>query len=126
MLRLIQFVDRFPLVPMPKGALLQPIDTGEVAGRLAELALSGRAGHVPDVCGPEVRTAAELARAYFAAAGRKRRVVEVPIPGGIVRAFRKGAHVAPERAYGRIRWEDFLERTVGPKGTDKTRKENSP
>src|SRR5215212_3070695 len=103
-LRIIQFLDRLPVVMMPKG-LLQPIETGEVAERLVELALLEPVGRAPDIGGPEVRTAAELARAYFEALGRRRRVVEVPLPGKMARAFREGAQVCPDHRYGKIRWE---------------------
>ena len=111
-LRITQFLERLPVMMMPKDFLLQPIDVGEVADRLVELALSKPVGHAPDIGGPEVRTAAELARAYFAAAGRRRRVVEVPLPGKTARAFREGAQLCPEERYGKIRWEEFLHRTI--------------
>src|SRR5918998_2176686 len=100
-LRITQFLERLPVMMMPKDFLLQPIDVGEVADRLVELALSKPVGHAPDIGGPEVRTAAELARAYFAAAGRRRRVVEVPLPGKTARAFREGAQLCPEERYGK-------------------------
>ncbi|WP_414581797.1 SDR family oxidoreductase [Scytonema sp. PCC 10023] len=106
--KVIQFLDRLPVMMMPKGFLLQPIQTGEVADRLVELALSAPGGRVPDVGGPEVWTAAELARAYFQATGRKRRIVEVPIPGKIAQAFRAGAQLCPDQKYGKIRWDEFL------------------
>jgi uncharacterized protein YbjT (DUF2867 family) len=98
---------------MPKGFLFQPIDVGEVADRLVELALSAPAGRVPDVGGPEVRTAADLARAYFEVAEQRRRIIEVPLPGKVARAFRAGAQICPDRAYGKIRWEEFLRMNVG-------------
>lgn len=107
-LTLIQFLDRFPIMMMPKGFLLQPIQATEVASRLVELALSAPAGHVPDVGGPEVWTAAELARAYFKTTGRKRRIIEVPIPGKVAQAFRSGAHLCPDQKYGKVGWEQFL------------------
>ncbi len=107
---------------MPKG-LLQPIDVGEVADRLVELALSEPVGRAPDVGGPEVRTAAELARAYFEAVGRRRRVVEVPLPGKTARAFREGAQLCRDHRYGKIRWEEFLRQTIHPTKTDETRRE---
>lgn len=78
-----------------------------------ELALADSAGRVPDAGGPEVRTMAELARVYFEAVGRRRRVVEVPPPGKFVRATREGAMVCPEGAYGKIRWEVFLRERFG-------------
>ena len=123
-LRMIQFLDRLPVMMMPKGFLLQPIDIGEVADRLVELALSGPVGRASDVGGPEVRTAAEFARAYLEAAGRSRRVVEVPVPGKMARAWRQGAQVAPDHKYGRITWEGFLARTFHASNADgMTRKE---
>jgi uncharacterized protein YbjT (DUF2867 family) len=62
-LKALRLLDRLPAVmPIPGGVLFQPIDVGEVADRLVELALSPPAGRVPDVGGPEVLTFAELAR----------------------------------------------------------------
>lgn len=111
-LKLIQFLDRLPIMMMPKGFLLQPIETGEVADRLVELTLSAPAGRVPDIGGPEVWTAAELAREYFKATGRRRRIVEVPIPGKVAQAFCTGAHLCPDQKYGKTRWEEFLSQTI--------------
>jgi uncharacterized protein YbjT (DUF2867 family) len=116
-LRLTQSLDRLPVVmPVPRGFLLQPVDVGEVADRTAELALAAPAGRVPDVGGPEVRTFADLARSYLAAAGRRKRVVEVPVPGKIARALREGAQTAPDHRYGEIRWEEFLDRALHQEG----------
>lgn len=108
-LSVMRLVDRIPVAAVvPKGFLLQPIDAGEVAGRLVDLALSGPAGRVPDVGGPEVRTATELARTYFEATGRGRRLVEMPLPGKAARAFREGAQTCPDCVYGSVTWEEFL------------------
>jgi len=111
-LRGIKFIQRLPVAVLPEGFLLQPIDVGEVADRLVGLALAPPAGRVPDVGGPEVRTMAELADAYFQIVGR-RRILELPLPGKFARALREGAQVCPENTYGKIRWEDFLRETVG-------------
>jgi uncharacterized protein YbjT (DUF2867 family) len=111
-LRQIRFLELGPVALAPKGFLLQPIDPGEVADRLVELALSEPAGRVPDVGGPEVRTFADLARAYQKATGRHRELVEVPIPGKTARALRQGAQTNVDRRYGRVTWEEFLTRTV--------------
>ncbi|HET7269554.1 MAG TPA: NAD(P)H-binding protein, partial [Rubrobacter sp.] len=109
----MRFLNRFPVMPIPKGFLGQPIDAGEVAGRMVEIALSGPAGRVPDIGGPEVRTMADAARAYLEITGRRRRILEVPFPGKTARAFREGALVCPDRAYGKIRWEGFLRSEMG-------------
>jgi uncharacterized protein YbjT (DUF2867 family) len=121
-LRQIRFLEVGPVALVPKGFLLQPIDVGEVAERLVELALSAPAGHVPDVGGPEVKTFADLARSYQRVVGRHRRLVEVPVPGKTARAFRQGAQTRPERRYGTIAWEEFLRRTVTSMETGQTRR----
>jgi uncharacterized protein YbjT (DUF2867 family) len=107
-LRLIQALDRLPTMVAPRGFLLQPIDVWEVADRTAELALAGPTGRAPDVGGPEIRAFADLASGYSEAAGRKRRVVEVPLLGKVSRALCEGAQTAPDHRCGKIRWEEFL------------------
>jgi len=109
----LHFLDRLPVMPIPEGFLGQPIDTGEVADRLVELALSGPAGRVPDIGGPEVSDLAHAARVYLEMMDRRRRILEFPVPGKTARAFREGALVCPDRSYGEIRWEDFLRSEIG-------------
>jgi uncharacterized protein YbjT (DUF2867 family) len=104
----MRFLDRLPGMAVPRGFLGQPIDAGEVAGRLVDLALSGPAGRVPDIGGPEVKTLAEAARGYLRVKGSRRSIFEILVPGKTARAFREGALVCPDQAYGKIRWEDFL------------------
>jgi uncharacterized protein YbjT (DUF2867 family) len=115
-LRLIRILERLPVLLVPKGVLLQPIDVSEVASRLTELALSEPQGHVPDVGGPEVRSLAELTRSYLEAARRRKRVLEVPLPGKTARALREGAQLTPDHRYGKRRWEEFLEQTIRTTG----------
>src|SRR6266568_3729180 len=43
---------RLPVIPLPAGFRFQPVDAGEVAARLVELALGTPAGLVPDMAGP--------------------------------------------------------------------------
>jgi uncharacterized protein YbjT (DUF2867 family) len=104
----VRSLDRLPVMPVPAKLLGQPIDVGEVAGRLAELALSGPAGRAPDIGGPEVGTLADSARRYLGLLGSRKRVVEFPLLGRTARAIREGALICPENRYGTIRWEEFL------------------
>lgn len=104
----VRSLQRLPVMPVPRGFLGQPIDAGEVADRLVELALSGPAGRVRDVGGPEVRTLEDAVRAYLRVTRRRRRILSLPIPGKTGRAFREGALTCPDEAYGKIRWEEFL------------------
>ncbi|QIN82031.1 NAD(P)H-binding protein [Rubrobacter tropicus] len=115
----LRSLDRLPVMPIPAGFLGQPIDAGEVAGRLAELALSPPAGRAPDMGGPEVRALASAARGYLGVLKSRKRVVEFPFPGRTARAIRAGALTCPDNAAGKIRWEDFLReklRAVEPEG----------
>jgi uncharacterized protein YbjT (DUF2867 family) len=103
---------RLPVIPVPAGSRAQPVDTGEVADRLAELALGTPAGLVPDVAGPRVYGAAELFRGFLRARGKHRPIVPIRLPGKAAAAFRAGANLAPDRAVGRRTWEDFLAERV--------------
>jgi len=107
-LRVLRAQGRLPALLVPRGFRFQPVDAGEVAARLADLALGGPTGRVPDMGGPAVRTAEELARAYLAAAGRPRPLLRLPVPGSVGRAFRDGAQLAPGHADGTITWEEYL------------------
>jgi uncharacterized protein YbjT (DUF2867 family) len=103
-----QQMARLPLIPVPAGFRFQPVDAGEVADRLVELALGAPAGLVPDIGGPRVYAMAELVRTYVRARRMHRLFVPVPLPGNAARAIRAGANLAPDRAVGRRTWEDFL------------------
>ena len=120
-LKQIRLLERIPIMMAPRGFLLQPIDVGEVADRLVELAISEPAGRVPDIGGPEVRTLSDLVRSYLKVIGRRRRVVEISMPGKAARALREGAQLASDQAYGAIRWEEFLSRTIHPKEDEETK-----
>lgn len=121
-LRALRLLDRLPVMLIPKDFRLQPIDAGETADRLVELVFSPPAGRVPDVGGPEVLTSVELARAYLGATGREKRLVELPLPGRAACAWREGAQLCPDRAYGRIRWEEFLREKIPRQRIDETRR----
>jgi uncharacterized protein YbjT (DUF2867 family) len=99
---------RLPVIPVPSGFRFQPVDAGEVAARLAELALGEPAGLVPDMAGPRVYGMADLLRGYLRARGKHRPMAPVRLPGKAARAVRAGANLAPDRAVGHRTWEAFL------------------
>lgn len=105
---------RSPVVPAMAGVRLQPIDAGDVADRLAELALAPPAGLVPDLGGPEAYSMTELLRGYLRARGRHQLVLPVRQVGRAARAFREGANLAPDRAVGHRTWEEYLTGTTAP------------
>ncbi|GAA4421020.1 NAD(P)H-binding protein [Actinokineospora soli] len=95
---------KLPVMPIPK-LRAQPIDVRDVAARLTELATGDPRGRAPDMGGPEVRTLAELANEYLAAAGKRRPKVQVPFPG---KALREGANLVPGPPAGTITFERYL------------------
>ena len=108
-LTVAQQMAKLPVVPLPAGFRVQPIEADEVAARLVELTLGEPAGLVPDMGGPRVYGAAELLRGYLRASKRRRRlIVPLWLAGKAARAFRDGANLAPERAVGQRTWEEFL------------------
>jgi uncharacterized protein YbjT (DUF2867 family) len=113
----VRQLARLPVIPVPAGIRFQPVDAGEVAARLVELALDAPAGLVPDLGGPRVYEFVELVRGYLRAAGRHRPTLPVRVPGKAARALRAGANLAPDRAVGRRTWEEFLAgRVTSPTG----------
>jgi uncharacterized protein YbjT (DUF2867 family) len=122
-LRATQFYDlmmmvarqmaRLPVIPVAAGFRFQPVDTGEVAARLAELALGPPAGLAPDMAGPRAYGMADLIRGYLRARGLRRRLAPVRIPGKAARAVRAGANLPSGPALGHRTWEDFLAERAG-------------
>jgi uncharacterized protein YbjT (DUF2867 family) len=113
LLMVAQQMAKLPVIPLPAGFRVQPVDAGEVAARLVEIALGKPAGLVPDMGGPRVCAVADLLREYLQAAGRHRPMVPVRLPGKAAHAFRAGANLAPEHAVGQRTWGDFLAVRVG-------------
>jgi len=107
-LTVAQQMTKLPVIPVPAGFRFQPVDAGEVAARLVELALGAPAGLAPDIAGPRAYSMADLLRGYLQARRKHRLMVPVRIPGQAARAIRAGANLAPERAVGHRTWEDFL------------------
>jgi uncharacterized protein YbjT (DUF2867 family) len=111
-LLVVRALAKPPLALVP-AASFQPVDTGEVAARLAELAMGAPAGLLPDLAGPRVYGLDDLVRSYLAASGRRRPVVRVRVPGGAARAVRAGAVLAKGGTLGQGTWEAYLAQAVG-------------
>lgn len=106
-------VAKLPLIPAPAGIQLQPVDAGEVAARLVELAAAGPEGLVTDLVGPSVRSVPELMRSYLQATGQRRATVPLRIPGRIGRLYRQGENLSLRGAdTGDRTWERFLAERV--------------
>jgi uncharacterized protein YbjT (DUF2867 family) len=109
LIKVIFSIQRFsPVLWTLRGVWFQPIDTHDVATRLVELINTEPAGRVADIGGPSVHTHAELARMYLAARGRRRPVLQVPVPGRTVAGYRAGANLAHDNPAGSIDFAEYL------------------
>jgi uncharacterized protein YbjT (DUF2867 family) len=100
---------RLPVVPVAAGVRFQPVDTGEVASRLVELALGTPHGLAPDLGGPTAYPMADLLTGYLRTVGKRRPLVPVRLPGKLARIVRAGANLpAPGATLGHRTWEEFL------------------
>ncbi len=102
---------RLPVMLLPAATRFQPIAAAEVADRLADLSSGIQSHRVPDLGGPEILTAVELAAIWLAETGRVRKMIEVNKRGKQYEGWRQGAHLAPERAVGEQTFAAYLAAT---------------
>jgi len=106
--QLLSTAKRGPVVPVPMGWRLQPVDVGEVAAHLVELTGRAPAGGVVEYGGPEELSAADVARAWAEAREPGTHVVATPIPGRLSTAIRDGAALPTSGARGRRTYAEHL------------------
>src|SRR5919205_360241 len=111
---LISKAARVPLVlPLPSGFKFQTADEAEVAARLVRCLAEGPRGRAEDFGGPEVLALDAMAAAWMEAAGVRKRLLRLPVPGAAARAFREGANTAPNGERGPVGWREGLPRDAG-------------
>ena len=111
---LLDTARRGPILPVPMGWRVQPVDVGEAAARTVEVALGEPSGGVVEFGGPQEESAADLARAWTAAREPGTRVVATPLPGKLSAAFRDGAALpAPGAARGSRTYAEHLRGATG-------------
>ena len=118
LLRVTQFHDfidfllssarRGPVLPVPMGWRVQPVDVGEVAAHVAQVVGRPPSGGVVEYGGPEELAAADLARAWAAAKEPSAHVVATPIPGKLSAAVRDGAALPTSGERGRRTYAEHL------------------
>ena len=103
---------RGPFLIVPGAMKYQLIDVGEVADHMVGTLPEGPSGRLPDIGGPKVQNAKEIAEQWLKATGRK--LIRVPVPAmGPFSGFAKGYNCCPENAFGKMTWEEWLEKTYG-------------
>ena len=84
---------KYRVLPVPR-MQLQTVAAAEVARVIAEVTEAGPARRRIQVAGPEITSAAQLARTWRSATGRHAVMIGVPVPGKLGRALRDGALTA--------------------------------
>lgn len=102
-----------PVQLVPRGAVLQPVDAGTVAARIAQTASQSPAGRLPDLAGPQIRPLPELAGEWLRARGQEKRVVDVPIPLPLTRAMASGHLVSVTAERVGQTWGQWLQAHAG-------------
>jgi uncharacterized protein YbjT (DUF2867 family) len=105
---LLDQARRGPVLPVPMGWRVQPVDAGEVAAHVTELAAGPPARGVVEYGGPEEHSAADLARMWAGARAPGAHVVATPVPGRLSAALRDGAAVPTGGARGRRTYAEHL------------------
>jgi uncharacterized protein YbjT (DUF2867 family) len=118
LLRVTQFHDfvdelfetarRGPVLPVPMGWQVAPVDVAEVAAHVSELVGGPASGDVVEFGGPEERSAAELARAWAEVRSPGTRVIATPLPGKLSAAVRDGGAVPGGGPRGRRTYREHL------------------
>jgi len=106
-----QAATKMPLVTLlPTDLRCQSIAESEVASRLCEIAVAGPRGRLPDLGGPEVLTAGEMARTWLMLRGMHRRVLPLHLPGKVVQGFRRGYNTCPDQPVrGHLTWTEWVQ-----------------
>lgn len=103
-------------VAVPAGVRVQSVDVGEVAERLVALAELGPLSHIAQMGGPRVLDLETMATTYLRVRGHGQTatVRAEPLRTPMFDAWRGGANLAPEHAFGVITWEQYLNGTKAP------------
>ncbi|WP_104526059.1 SDR family oxidoreductase [Blastococcus atacamensis] len=99
---------RGPLLPVPMGWRVSPVDVADAAAHLVTVAATEPTGGVVEFGGPEEHALADLARAWAAVRAPTARVLSTPVPGRLGAAMREGAAVPARGARGQLTWAQYL------------------
>ena len=106
--QLLDTARRGPVLPVPMGWRVQPVDVAEAAAHTAEVATGAPVGDVVEFGGPEELAAVDVARAWAAVRAPGARVLATPVPGKLSAAVRDGGALPTRGARGRRTYAEHL------------------
>ncbi len=111
------FLGAFSRLPrtaaVPFAWQFQPVDTRDVAARVAQITTGSPVGRLPDFGGPEVRTFESIAESWLKARKLDKRLVNLPLPGRFSRQVAAGRLLTPDHKDGKTTFEQYLVRRYG-------------
>jgi len=99
------------VVAVPVRWKLQPVDTGEVARRVIDVALGEPSGLLPDFGGPEICALGSIADMWMKSRHDRRRLVNMPMPLRLSAEIEAGNLTCPDHRDGRLTFQQFLDET---------------
>lgn len=106
------FLNGFSRVPgttmIPFDWKFQPVDSREVAQRLADVVLRSPQKMLPDFGGPEVRDFKGIAESWLNARHEHRRLVNLRVPFRFSKQWAEGALLTPDHKDGKITFDRYL------------------
>jgi uncharacterized protein YbjT (DUF2867 family) len=102
--------QKLGLLISDRRVVAQPVDAGDVAGRIVERLGDGPLDGIEEYGGPQVMGMADAGRLWLAARGRRARILPVRFPGRIGRAMRAGGLTTAATPTGEVTWAEFLRR----------------
>jgi uncharacterized protein YbjT (DUF2867 family) len=106
---LLAALARCPVImPIPAGFRVQPVDVNDVADCLVRSLSTGPSHRIAHFGGPEILRLGDMARTWIASMHHRRRVVSIPVPGRVARAFRAGGNVDADSERGLTTWAEWL------------------
>jgi uncharacterized protein YbjT (DUF2867 family) len=105
---LLETSRRGPLLPVPMGWRVSPVEVDDAAAHLVTVAEAQPSGGVVEFAGPEEHSMADLARAWAAVRAPSARVISTPVPGRLGAAMRDGAAVPARGGRGSRTWAQYL------------------
>jgi uncharacterized protein YbjT (DUF2867 family) len=96
---LLRVVAALPIAFVPRGLAVQPLAAADAARVVVDTLEAGPQGRFLGAGGPQILTAKDAAEQWLAArrtaGGRGGAVVELPLPGAMMRALRAGPNLMP-------------------------------
>lgn len=110
---LLPMASRLGVVLGDRGITIQPVDTRDVADRIAGMLAAGPSHAVDDYGGPEVLGYLDAVRPWLAARRTRRRVLTLRVPGKMAAAMRTGALTTGAQPTGGRTWREYLGERYG-------------